>query len=137
MFDITKESVVETAWMNVKGLDGEYIYADAERTKPARILFYGPGSTADALVESRVTARTVKRMNDNDGKLSLPPLEERQRETAEDLAAVTVRHENFDYKPAGKAEGAEFYTALYLDPKLDIAAQGRKFRADRGNFKAA
>lgn len=138
MFDITTQSVDDTAVIHVKTAAGELLYADAERTKPVQIIIYGPGSKAYGLVESRQSARAVKRMQDNDGKISVAPFEERQRETAEDLAAITLRFENFAYPPAGKAEGAELFTAVYAEAKLGfIAKQVAKFVADWGNFKAA
>lgn len=138
MFDITTQAVDDTAVIHVKNAAGELLYADAERTKPVQIIIYGPGSKAFGLVEARQSARAVKRMQDNDGKITVAPFEERQRETAEDLAAITVRFENLSYPPAGKAEGVELFTALYADPKLGfIAKQVSKFVGDWGNFKAA
>lgn len=138
MFDITTQSVDDTAVIHVKNAAGELLYADAERSKPVQITIYGPGSKAYGLVESRQSSRAVKRMQDNDGKISVAPFEERLRETAEDLAAITVRFTNFTYPPAEKAEGAELFTAVYADPKIGfIAKQVAKFVADWGNFKAA
>lgn len=138
MLDITTQAVDDTATIHVKNAAGELLYADAERKKPVQIIIYGPGSAAFGLVESRQTARAVKRMQDNDGKITAAPFEERVREAAEDLAAITVRFENLSYPPAGKAEGAELFTAVYADPKLGfIAKQVTRFVADWGNFKAA
>ena len=135
MFDITTQSVDDTATIHVKAANGELLFADAERTKPVQIVIYGPGSKAYGLVESRQSTRAVKRMQDNDGKITVAPFEERQRETAEDLAAITVRFENFAYPPAAKAEGADLFTAVYADPKLGfIAKQVTKFVGDWGNF---
>jgi hypothetical protein len=138
MFDITTQAVEDTATIHVKNAAGEPLYADAERTKPVQIVIYGPGSKAYGVVEARQSSRAVKRMQDNDGKITVAPFEERVRETAEDLAAITVRFENFSYPPAGKAEGVELFTAVYADPKLGfIAKQVSRFVADWGNFKAA
>jgi hypothetical protein len=136
MTDIRKQAVKDTATMHVKGVDGELLYTDDN--KPVQIVVYGPGSKAYGLVESRQSSRAVKRMQDNDGKISIAPFEERQRETAEDLAALTVRFENLDYSTEQKLEGTELYTAVYADPSLGfIAKQVAKFVADWGNFKAA
>lgn len=138
MFDITKEAVVDTATLHLKGLNGELLFADAAREKPVRVIVFGPGSKAFGLVESQQSARAVKRMQDNDGKISVAPMEERQRETAEDLAALTVEFENFTYPPAKDAKGVELFTAVYSDPKLGfVTKQVAKFVADWGNFKAA
>jgi hypothetical protein len=138
MFDITKEAVDDTATIHLKNAAGELLFADAAREKPVQIIIYGPGSKAYGLVESRQSTRAVKRMQDNDGKISVAPFEERQRETAEDLAAITLRFENFTYPPAAKAEGQELFAAVYADPKLGfIAKQVAKFVGDWGNFKAA
>lgn len=138
MFNITTQSVSDTATLHVKGADGELLFADIARTQPVQIVLYGPGSKAYGLVESRQSSRAVKRMQDNDGKISVAPFEERVRETAEDLAALTVKFENLSYPPAEKAEGADLFTAVYADPKIGfIAKQVAKFVADWGNFKAA
>ena len=138
MLDITTQSVDDTATIHLKNAAGELLYADAERTKPVQIVIYGPGSKAYGLVEARQSSRAIKRMQDNDGKITVAPFEERVRETAEDLAAITVRFENFSYPPAGKAEGAELFAAVYADQKIGfIAKQVTKFVADWGNFKAA
>ncbi len=137
MFDITTEAVADTATIHVKNAQGELLYADADRTKPVQIVVFGPGSKAYGLVEARQSTRAVKRMQDNDGKITVAPLEERIRETAEDLAALTVRFENFSYPPAGKTEGAELFAAVYADQKIGfIAKQVSKYLADWGNFKA-
>jgi hypothetical protein len=138
MLDITTQAVDDTATIHVKNAAGELLYADVERTKPVNIIIYGPGSKAYGLVEARQSSRAVKRMQDNDGKITVAPFEDRLRETAEDLAAITVRFENFNYPPAGKAEGAELFVAVYADPKIGfIAKQVTKFLGDWGNFKAA
>lgn len=135
MFDITSQAVADTATIHIKNAAGELLYADAERTKPVQIVIYGPGSKPFGLVEARQSARAVKRMQDNDGKITLPPFEDRVRETAEDLAAITVRFENFAYPPAGKAEGAELFAAVYADQKLGfIAKQVQKTVADWSSF---
>jgi hypothetical protein len=138
MFDITTQAVNDTAVIHLKNAAGELLFADAERTKPVQIVIYGPGSKPFGVVEARQSGRAVKRMQDNDGKITVAPFEDRVRETAEDLAAITVRIENFSYPPAGKAEGAELFTAIYADPKLGfIARQVTKFVGDWGNFTSA
>lgn len=132
--DITTLASVDTAAIHLKNADGELLY---DGDKPVQIIVYGPGSKAYGVVEARQSARAVKRMADNDGKISLPPYETRVAETAEDLASITVRFEHLTYPPAGKAEGADLFTALYADPKLGfIVKQVTKFVADWGNFKA-
>lgn len=136
MFDITSQSVSETATIHVKNAAGEPLYADAERTKPVQIVVYGPGSKAHATVESRQSTRALKRMSDNDGKITAPTAEERAQETAEDLAALTVRFDNLAYPPAGEAQGTELFEALYRDQRLGfIVRQVSKHLADWGNFK--
>ena len=111
--------------------------ADGEaRQKPVQIIVYGPGSKAHSVVESRQSARALKRMQDNDGKITAPTAEERLAETAEDLAALTARFENLPYAAAGDAQGAELFEALYRDQKLGfIARQVTKHLGDWGNFK--
>jgi len=75
MFDITTEAVADTATIHVKNAQGELLYADADRTKPVQIVVFGPGSKAYGLVEARQSTRAVKRMQDNDGKITVAPLE--------------------------------------------------------------
>jgi len=137
VFDISTEAVVETATIHVKNAAGELLYADTERKKPVQIVIYGPGSDAFGIVEARQTARTVKRMQDNDGKISVGPFEERRAEAAEDLAALTVAFSNFAYSKAPDAQGAALFAAVYRDPKLGfIAKQVQQTVADWGKFKA-
>lgn len=135
MFDITTQAVADTAPIHIKGLDGEYLYSDG---KPVRIHLYSPGSTVFAEVEDRQTSRAVKRMQDNDGKVSVPPMEERNAEQADDLATLTASFENLGYPPAGDKQGKELYRALYADKKLGhIVAQVQKALKDWGKFKPA
>jgi hypothetical protein len=136
MFDITTQAVADTATIHVKNAAGEPLFADGEaRSKPVQIIVYGPGSKAFGVVEARQSARALKRMQDNDGKITAASPEERIQETAEDLAAITVRFENLSYPPAGDAQGAELFEALYRDQKLGfIARQVSKAVADWGNF---
>jgi hypothetical protein len=137
MFDITAESVADTATIHVKNAAGEPLYADGDaREQPVQIVVHGPGSKAYGAVEARQSARALKRMQDNDGKITPPTAEERARETAEDLAALTVRFVHFNYPPAGDAQGAELFEAVYGDQRLGfIAKQVSKHLSDWGNFK--
>lgn len=119
MFDITTQAVEETAIIHIKSAQGELLYADPEtRQLPVQIEIYGPGSAAFGVNEARQSARETKRFNDNEMKLTSPAYEERVRETAADLAAVTKRFINFAYPPAGDATGADLYAAVYADTKL-------------------
>ncbi|UAK25866.1 hypothetical protein [Sphingomonas nostoxanthinifaciens] len=130
--DITTQAVADTASIHIKGANGAFLY---DGDKPVRIVVYGPGSKAFSAVEARQSARALKRMQDNDNKISIASPEQRASEEAEDLAAITVRFENLSYPPAGKADGAELFEALYRDPKLGfIPKQVTKFVADWGNF---
>lgn len=136
VLDITTKAVNDTATLHLKDAAGELMYADKARTKPVRIILYGPGSDAYGVVEARQSARSVKRMQENDGKITAVPFEERVRETAEDLATITVEFENFSYPPAGDVKGAKLFEALYADQKLGfITRQVTKFVGDWASFK--
>ncbi len=136
MFDITSVAVEDTATIHVKNAAGEPLYADAERTLPIQIKVHGPGSKAYGAVEARQSSRALRRMADNDGKITAATAEERAAETAEDLAALTIGFENFSYPPAGKAQGVELFQAVYRDQKLGfITKQVSKHLADWSNFK--
>ncbi|PTQ12960.1 hypothetical protein CLG96_02115 [Sphingomonas oleivorans] len=133
MLDITTQAVADTAAIHLKGADGEYLYSNG---KPVRIVVFGPGSTQFSAVEARQTNRAVKRMQDNDGKVSVAPPEQRAAEQAEDLAAITVAFENFTYPPAEGKPGQELFRAFYADAKLGFMAQQvLKALRDWGNFK--
>lgn len=136
MFDITTQAVTETVAVHLKDAGGEPLYADAERKLPVRIHVYGPGSAAHGVIESRQTQRAVKRMQDNDNKPRAATFEETVKETAEDLADLTVRFENFSYPPAGDAEGKPLFAAVYSDKRLGfIVKQLSTVLNDWGKFK--
>lgn len=136
--DIATQAVVETATIHIKGANGELLYADAERQKPVQIVIYGPGSEAYGVVEARQSSRTVKRMQDNDGKMILPPAEERRKEVAEDMASLTVNFINFSYSKAGDAQGEALFKAVYNDPTLGfIVRQVSQSVQDWGKFTGA
>ncbi len=134
-------AVTSTAALHLKNPAGELLFADAERTLPVRILVHGPGSKAYGVVESRQSARTLKRMQDNDGKITAATPEERVAETAEDLAAITSGFENFEYQPEGAEtpiSGEDLFRSVYANQGLGfITRQVTKFVGDWGNFSAA
>ena len=132
MLNIANLAVADTATFHVKNAAGEPLYD--ESGNPVQIVLHSPGSRAFATIESRQTARAVKRMNDNEGKLTAATAEDRLADTAEDLAEVTVSFENFTYGEG--LTGAALFRAVYGDPKLGfITKQVTKFLADWGNFK--
>jgi hypothetical protein len=128
--DASTLKAADTGVIHVKNAAGEPLYEDE---KPVRIIVHGPGSRAYATVESRQSARAVKRMNDNDGKFTTSTAEERLAETAEDLATVTVSFDNLSY---GDLTGTELFAAVYSEPQLGfITKQVTKHLADWGNFR--
>lgn len=132
MFDISTLAVADTGAIHLKGPDGAYLYHEG---KPVRIHLYSPGSDAFAEVEDRQSARSIKRMEDNDGKMTLPPRDQRKADLAEDLATLTVMFENFEYKPAADKTGKDLYRTVYADKKLGfIVEQVRKALGDWGKF---
>ena len=136
VFDISTESVEETAIIHLKNAAGELMFADAARTLPCQIELYGPGSTPYGVNEARQNARQTKRFNDNEMKLTSQDHEEQVRETATDLASVTKRFINFGYGPAGGAQGADLYRAVYADTKLGfIVKQLQKALRDWAAFR--
>lgn len=134
--DIVTQAVTNTAAIHIKGADGTHLYSGGDTEKPVKIVIYGPGSKQYAAIEARQTNRAVKRMQDNDGKVSVAPPEQRIAEQAEDLADITVSFENLTYSPAADKQGKELYQALYADPALGfIPQQITKAVKDWGNFK--
>lgn len=133
MFDITTQAVNDLAAIHLKDASGEHMYHEGKKVE---ILLYSPGSPQAAQVEARQTARAIKRMQDNDGKISVAAPDVRDAEQAEDLAAITAGFRNFGYPPAGEKQGQELYAALYADKSLGfIANQVMKAFRDWGNFK--
>lgn len=133
MLNIASLAVAATAAIHVKDAAGVPLY---DGDKPVRIIVHSPGTRAYATVDSRQTARQVKRMNENEGKISAPTSEERRTETAEDLAAITIAFENFDLGEDGP-KGEDLFKAVYADPSLGyITKQVTKFIGDWSNFKA-
>jgi hypothetical protein len=125
------------AALHIKSAAGELLYADAERKLPVRIHLHGPGSEIAGVVESRQSARALKRMQDNDGKITAASPEERKAETAEDLATLTASFENFDVGDDSLV-GDALFRAVYADASLGfITKQVAKFFGDWGNFNAA
>lgn len=138
MYDITQQAVADTAAIHLKGADGNFLYADAKGEKPVRVIIYSPGSKAFAAIEERQTQRALRRMQENDGKVSLAPQAQRITEQAEDLADITVGFENLSYPPAGDKQGHELFAAMYADPRLGfIPPQITKALKDWANFLPA
>jgi hypothetical protein len=132
--DVSSLTVADTGTIHVKNAAGEPLYVDAARTQPVRIIVHSPGSPAYAAVESRQTARALKRMNDNEGKVTAPTAEEALAERAEDLATLTVRFENLS---DGEKVGEDLFRSVYGNQKLGfIAVQVTKHLKDWGNFQA-
>ncbi|WP_404711484.1 hypothetical protein [Sphingomonas sp. MMS24-J13] len=133
--DFTKFAAKETAFIHFKGPDGAYMYDDG---KKVGVTVYGPSSKQYAIVDDRGSARALKRMQDNDNKISPIPGDERREQQAQDLAELTVSFENITYPPAGDAQGSTLFAAFYADPAMgffkdQVAAGVNKW----GNFMPA
>ena len=128
-------AVAATGFLHLKGPDGVHLY---EKGEPVGIDLFGPGSRESAQVEERSSARAVKRMTDNDNKMTLAPIDDRRREAAEDLVTLTAgfRHIEYDGPDGQPLVGAELFLAVYSDPKMGwINVQADKFQRDWGKFK--
>lgn len=135
-YNIAALAVATIGVVHVKNANGEPAYADAERKLPLRIHLHSPGSEIASVVEGRQTARSLKRMQDNDGKITAASPEERRAETAADLAALTIGFENFEYGDG--LAGEAMFRAMYEDQLLGhITRQVAKHFGDWGNFSAA
>lgn len=94
---------------------------------------HGPGSRAAGTVKSRRTARTLKRINENEGKITAATSEEALVENAEDLATLTISFENLSH---GDLTGEQLFLAVYSDPELGyITAQAERHFNDWGKYK--
>lgn len=128
-------AVANTAFLHLKGPDDVYLY---EGEEPVGIDLFGPGSPEYARIEERQGGRVVKRMSDNDNRLSHVPIETQRAERAEDLASLTAgfRHIEHDDENGAPLAGTALFTAVYADPTLGwIAKQVTKFVGDWGKFK--
>ncbi len=127
-------AVVSTAFLHLKGPDGVHLYDDG---KPVGIELYGPGSAQSGQTESRQSARTIKRVQENDNKLPIVPIEQRRAESSEDLADLTVGFRNLELEgeDGTPLTGRELAIAVYSDPTLGwIKEQALKFVGDWGKF---
>lgn len=141
LLNIAALSVAATAALHVKNAAGEPLYADEERKLPVLIHLHGPGSEVAGVIESRQSSRALKRMQENDGKITAASREERIAETSQDLASLTASFENFYYQPDGATEpltGEALFRAVYADQSLGfITKQVAKYFGDWSNFTAA
>lgn len=131
---IAKLAVVTTAFLHLKGPDGALLYEGKEKVG---IDLYGPGSPEYARIDERQSTRAVKRMQDNDNKISVAPIDERRAEAAEDLTALTAgfHHIEHDGPDGTPLTGVALHTAVYSDPALGwIKEQATKFVGDWGKF---
>jgi hypothetical protein len=131
-------AVAATAFLHLKGPDGTFLY-ETDKT-PVGIDLFGPGSPEFARIEERQSARTIKRMQDNDNKLAHVPVEQRRTESAEDLADLTAGFRNIDHDGADATPlaGRALHVAVYSDPALGwIKEQVVKFVGDWGKFTPA
>ncbi|MDN4632317.1 hypothetical protein QCD71_12385 [Sphingomonas sp. PsM26] len=127
-------AVSPTAFLHLKGPDGQLLYDDG---KPVGIDLYGPGSDEAAAIESAQSARTIKRMQDNDMKIAVPSVETQREETTADLVAYTAafRHLEHDGPDGQPLVGNHLAAAIYSDPKFGwVKPQVMKFVADWGKF---
>jgi hypothetical protein len=127
-------AVATTAFLHLKGPDGTFLYDNDQKVG---LDLFGPGSPEYARIEERQSARTIKRMQDNDNKISHVPIAERRSEATEDLADLTagVRNLEHDGPDGNPLAGRDLVTALYSDPKLGwIKEQVVKFVGDWGKF---
>lgn len=127
-------AVAATAFLHLKGPDGSFLYDQGEQVG---IDLYGPGSPQYARIEERQSARAIKRMQDNDNKISHVPIQQRRTEAAEDLAELTagVRLIEHDDAAGNPLSGSALVIALYSDPALGwIKEQVVRFVGDWGKF---
>ncbi len=133
-------AVVSTAFLHLKGPDGAHLYETVNDAQvKVGIDLYGPGSAQYGRTEERQSARTVKRIQDNDNKIPIVPIETRRAESSEDLADLTAGFRNLEYETDDDTPlvGRELAIAVYSDPTLGwIKEQVVKFVGDWGKFTA-
>lgn len=130
--DFSKQKVAQTAAMHVKSAAGTPMF---DNGKPIRIHFYGPASPQFAALETRQSERSVKRHNENEGRVVARTSEERRQEAVEDLLSLTAKFEHLEYEDKS---GDELYAAVYGDPELGyILNQATKFVGEWGNFSGS
>ncbi|MEH3121979.1 MAG: hypothetical protein PGN16_08375 [Sphingomonas phyllosphaerae] len=131
---IKQYAVALTAFLHLKGPDGTLLYEDGQKVG---IDLFSPGSPEYGQVEERRSARTIKRMAENDNKIAHVPLDELRIENAQDLVTLTsgFRHIEHDGPEGTPLSGQALYLAVYSDPSLGwIKEQALKFLGDWGKF---
>ena len=135
---IKKLAVAPTAFLHLKGPDGNFLYeGEGEQKEKVGIELFGPGSPQFAQIEERQTARAVERYKDNDGQITHVPIDQRRAETAEDLADLTsgfhhIEHDDANGQPL---TGRALVVAVYSEPDLGwIKDQVAKWLGDWGKF---
>jgi hypothetical protein len=132
--DILTQEIADTTFLHLKSADGQLMYDGPDR-KRVGVRLHSPGSEAYVQIETKQTARMLKRLDDNDGKRVAMSPEERLEQTAEDLADITIEWENLTL---GDKTGRALSLGVYGNRKLGfIANQVAKHLADWGNSKGA
>lgn len=132
-FNIKARALADTTTIILKDPDTEMeLFDDDEQTKPLTIEIFGRSSKQYKTYMSAVLRKqeASKRKNKQDNRT----FEEILEESAELLAALTIKVSNFDYD--GEAiVGKEMFKKLYLDPSLSwIGDQVSEALSDNGNF---
>lgn len=132
-FNIRSLAILATATMPLRDVSGE-IQCD-DQGNELSITFHSPGTKpyqkAKHAAEERNSTRVFGRMQ---GKSETKQsAEDKLKERAEFMAAVTVSFNNFDAD--NDKRGHEMFKSVYADIELGhILEDGEKFVNDRGNF---
>lgn len=130
-------AVSATAFLHLKGPTGKPLYEGDDLSRPIGIDLFSPGSSQYAKVEELQSARSVERLRDNDGKVSVVPVAKRREHDVEDLLILTAGFRDIEVDDASGAplSGAALHEAVYSDPALGwIKEQAGKFCSDWGKF---
>lgn len=129
MFKIESIGVAETSDLHLRSATDELLYDD--KGKPLTVTVCGPGSKTYAKAAAAQQNKAIEKLK-RKGKLD-QSAEDKAREQACFLAAVTVSFNNFGY--GSGLEGAEMFKAAYADTAIGfVAEQVGKHVGDWANF---
>ena len=136
IFDITTLETVDTTFLHLKSpiTEEPMFLGEGEDAKPIGIWLHSPGTEAYEAAEGKRTNRALvrsKRKIDLNADLL-------RGDTVDFLAEVTASFQNLGYPPAGDAQGAKLYKALYADRRRGwVVSQVQAHLNDYANFTKA
>jgi hypothetical protein len=117
-FNIKNRALFDTTVLHLVDPDtGNDMYADEKETQPLTIELYGRSSKQYRNWLASATRKAEKEKLANKGKEKSKTPDESIEDSAEFLAAVSIKATNFDYEGVA-IDSKEMFKKLYADPSL-------------------